>query len=113
MHTVTKGLEICIDINIEISEVDHYTWILTSRTFTLALEITFLLNEHIFIQMAYELLSQSGKLLKRGGGGGRVVLIRASELENFLKKIKRGGEGGGLTRIRDQRVFVTTSLFKF
>ena len=91
MHTITKGLEICIDINIEISEVDHYTWILTSRTFTLALEITFLLNDHIFIQMAYELLSQSGKLLKRGGGGGRVVLIRASELENFLKKIKRGG----------------------
>ena len=24
-HTTTKRLEICIDVNIEISEVDHYT----------------------------------------------------------------------------------------
>ena len=32
LHTITKLLEICIDINFEISEVDHYTW--------LALEIT-------------------------------------------------------------------------
>ena len=30
LHTITKRLEICIDINIEISEVDHYTWIFTS-----------------------------------------------------------------------------------
>ena len=93
MHTITKGLEIYIDINIEISEVDHYIWIFTSKTFTLALEITFLLNKYFFMQMAYELLSQSGKLFKRGGGGagGTVILIRVSGLENFLKKIKRGG----------------------
>ena len=26
LHTITKQLEICIDINIEISEVDHFTW---------------------------------------------------------------------------------------
>ena len=25
-HTITKRLEICIDINFEISKVDHYTW---------------------------------------------------------------------------------------
>ena len=37
-HTVTKGLEICIDINIEISEVDHYASIFTSRIFRLALD---------------------------------------------------------------------------
>ena len=29
LHTITKRLEICIDSNIEISEVDHYTWIFT------------------------------------------------------------------------------------
>ena len=62
----------CIDINIEINEVDHYTWILTSRIFRLALEITFLLNKYFFLQMAYDLLSQSRKRNKRreGGEGG-------------------------------------------
>ena len=43
LHTITKRLEICIDI--EISEVDHYTWIFTSRIFRLALEISFLLKD--------------------------------------------------------------------
>ena len=27
LHTITKRLEICVDINIDISEVDRYTWI--------------------------------------------------------------------------------------
>ena len=54
---IRKRLEICIDINIEISKLDHYKWIFTSRIFRLALEITFLLNKHFFLQMAYELLS--------------------------------------------------------
>ena len=67
LHVITKRLETCIDISIEISKVDHYTWIFTSRIFKLALEITFLLNKYFFIQMAYELLSQSGKLYKQGG----------------------------------------------
>ena len=67
LHTITKRLEICIDISIEISKVDHYTWIFTSRIFKLALKITFLLNKYFLIQMAYELLSQSGKLNKQGG----------------------------------------------
>ena len=40
LHTITKRLEICIDIYVEISEVDHYTWIFTSRIFGLALEIS-------------------------------------------------------------------------
>ena len=83
-HTRTKRLEICIDINIEISEVDHYKWVFTSRIFRLALEITFLLNKYFFLQMAYDLLSQSRKLKKRG------VLIRAGERE-----------GGRLLRIRE------------
>ena len=39
LHTITKPLEICIDINIEISKVDHYTWIYT------------------FLQMVYEFLN--------------------------------------------------------
>ena len=52
---MTKRLEICIDINIEISNVDHYTWI-TSRIARLALEITFLLKKYFFLQLAYELL---------------------------------------------------------
>ena len=50
LHT----LQICIDINIEISEVDRYKWIFTSTIFRLALEITFLLNKYFFLQMAYE-----------------------------------------------------------
>ena len=54
LHTITKRLEICIDIDIEISEVDHYTWIFTSRIFRFALEIIFLLNKYFFLQMAYE-----------------------------------------------------------
>ena len=33
LHTITKRLEICIDINIQISEVNHYTWIFTSIRF--------------------------------------------------------------------------------
>ena len=75
MHTITKRLEIYIDINIEISEVDHYTWIFTFRIFRLALEITLLLNRYFFLQIAYELLSQSRKLNIRGvpksGGVGK------------------------------------------
>ena len=68
LHTIKKRLEICIDINIEISEVDHYSWIFTSIIFRLALEITFLLNKYSFLQMAYELLSQNRKFDKRRGG---------------------------------------------
>ena len=88
-HTITKRLEICIDINIEISEVDHYKWVFTSRIFRLALEITFLLNKYFFLQMAYDLLSQSRKLKKRG------VLIRAGERE-----------GGRLLRIREYECLI-------
>ena len=50
--TITKRLEIYIDINTEISEVDHYTWIFAYRIFSLTLEITFLLNKYFFLQMA-------------------------------------------------------------
>ena len=39
----------------------------TSRTFILALEITFLLNNYFFLQIAYELSSQSLKLNKHVG----------------------------------------------
>ena len=85
LHAITKRLEICININIEISEVDHYTWIFTSRIFRLALGITFLLDKYFFLQMVYELPSQSRKLNKRR------VLIRAGELENVLKKNMWGG----------------------
>ena len=70
LHTITKRLEIYIDINIGISKVDHHTRIFTSRIFRLALEINVLLNEYFFLQMAYELLSQSRKLNKRGRGEG-------------------------------------------
>ena len=51
LHTITKRLEICIDINIEISEVDHYTSIFTPGIFRFALEINFLLNKYFFLQM--------------------------------------------------------------
>ena len=45
LHTITKLLEICIYINTEITYVDRYMWIFTSRIFRLALEITFLLKK--------------------------------------------------------------------
>ena len=62
LHRIVKWLKICIDLNIEISEVDHYTWTFTSKNFRLALEIS-----------------------KSKGGE---VLIKAGErLKDFLKKI--------------------------
>ena len=48
LHTITKRLERCIDVNIKISEVDHYMCIFTSRIFRFALKITFLLNRFFF-----------------------------------------------------------------
>ena len=39
----------------------------TSRIFRLTLEITFLINKYFFLQMAYDLLSQSRKLNKWRG----------------------------------------------
>ena len=84
LHTmITKRLEIRIDVNIEISEVDHYTWIFISRIFKLALEITFLLNKYFYLQMAYELLSQSRKVNNQWGPN------KSRGLEN-LKKISGG-----------------------
>ena len=41
---VALRLEIRIATNNEISEVDHYTWIFTSKIFRLALGITFYLT---------------------------------------------------------------------
>ena len=85
LHTITKRLEICIDINIEISQVDHYTWIFTSRIFRLALEISFLLK-YFFLLMAYELLcrklNMEGSPNNSGGGEGGY----------FLKKINTRGD---------------------
>ena len=86
LHTITKRLDICIDINTEISEVDHYTWIFTSRIFRLALEITFLLKKYFFLQLAYELTSQSRKLNEWGGfliSGG--TPIREPRVRLFTK----------------------------
>ena len=75
LHTITKRLEICIDINIKISEVDYYTWICTNRIFRLPLEISiFLFNE---------LLSQSRKLNNCWG-----VVIKAGGGAIFCFKIK-------------------------
>ena len=62
LHTITKRLEICIDTSIEISEVDHYTWVFTSRILRLALEVTFLLYEYFLLNELLELLLQSRKL---------------------------------------------------
>ena len=66
LHTTAKRLEISIDVNIEITKEDRCTWIFTFRIFRLALEITLLLNNYFFLQMGYELLSQSEKKNKLG-----------------------------------------------
>ena len=83
---ITKRLEICIDINIEISEVEHYTWIFTARFFKLPLEITFLHNKYFFLQMAYELLSQSRKVNNRWGP------YKSRGVGKFLKKNMQGDD---------------------
>ena len=90
LHTIIKRLEICININIGLSLADHYTWIFTSGIFRLVLEITFFFSKYFFLQVAYQLLSQSKKLNKqgnpnknRGGGGGNGKFKK--------KKISRGG----------------------
>ena len=85
-HTIAKRLEICIDINNELSYVDHYTSIFTSRIFRLALEITFLLNQYFFLQMAYELLSQRRKLNRRGGRGEGGCPNKSEGVEKFFQK---------------------------
>ena len=54
LHTITKRLEICSDIDTE------------AELRLESLEITFFLNKHFFLQTAYELLSQSRKLNKWG-----------------------------------------------
>ena len=48
LHTVCniKTIRNMFDIYFNISEVDHYAWIFTSRIFRLALEITSLLNKY-------------------------------------------------------------------
>ena len=85
LHTIIKGLKICIDIN-EISKVDHYMRIFTSRIFRLVLGISIYLC--IF---SYKWLTSyshkienliSGVVLIRaaGGGGGGV------EVGNFFEK---------------------------
>ena len=62
LHTTTKRLEICIDINLTFGK---QIVIFASRIFRLALEITFLFNKYFFLQMVYEILSQSRKINKR------------------------------------------------
>ena len=100
LHTKTKRLEISSNINVEISEVDHYTWIFTSRIFRLALEITFFLNKYFSLQMAYELLSQTHKVENLiNGERKRRVPIRGRGLEMSLKKIS--GRGAGLLGTRE------------
>ena len=66
LHTLTKRLEICIDINIEISEVDHCTWIFNSRIFRLILEINFYLKS-IFSYKWLTNFSHKTEKLKSGG----------------------------------------------
>ena len=97
LHTTTKQLEICIDINIEITQVDHCTWMFTCRICRLALEITFLLNKYVVLQMTYELLSQRRNLISGGGGGGGPN--RAWGLENIKNKNKRRDAYQGLERV--------------
>ena len=103
LHTIIKRLEICIDINIGLSLADHYTWIFTSGIFRLVLDITFFFSKYFFLQVAYQLLSQSKKLNKQGNPnknrGGR------GDWKIFWKKNKQGG-----TLIRDPRVISISSM---
>ena len=79
LHTITLRLETFIDINMEISEVDHYRWIFTFQIFRLVLEITFFINKEFFLQIAYELLTLGRKLTKLGEEGWKIFLKKISE----------------------------------
>ena len=100
LHTITKILEIWIDINIdiniEISKVDLHTWIFTSRILRVALEVTLLTR--IFSYKRLTSCSQKVEnLINWEGPNNRA---KGGELES-LKKISEG------TLIRDPRVGVT------
>ena len=70
LHTITKRLEIYIDISIEKTEVGHYSWIFTSKIFRFALEITFLLNKYFSHKWLTSYSHKVENLISRGGGGG-------------------------------------------
>ena len=82
LHTITKILEIWIDINIdiniEISKVDLHTWIFTSRILRVALEVTLLTRIFSYkrltscSQKVENLINWEGpnNSAKGGGGGG-------------------------------------------
>ena len=97
LHTITKRLEICIDINTEMTEVDHYSWTFTSKIFRFALEITFLLNKYFSHKWFTSYSHKVENLISRGGGGRN----KSGGLKIFLKKIS---EGAGMTLARDPRV---------
>ena len=88
-----KRIEICSDINTEISEVDNYTWTFTSRIFRLALEITFYLTSIFSNKWLTSYSHKVENLICRG------ALNKSGRLEIFLKKKISGG-----TLIRDPRV---------
>ena len=77
LYTITKQVEICTNINIEISKVDHCAWIFTSRIFRLAIEIIFLLNKYFsykwltsYSQKVENLISGEVLIRALGGVGG-------------------------------------------
>ena len=97
--TIIKPLEICSDINFEISEADPYTRIFTlylhaSRIFRLALEITFFYLTSNFsdkwLASYFHKVENVKSGWEGGGGGGASNNSRVGRLENFLKKSKRG-----------------------
>ena len=81
--TIIKPLEICSDINFEISEADRYTRIFTlylhaSRIFRLALEITFFYLTSNFSDKwlaSYFHKVENVKSGWEGGGGGGLLII--------------------------------------
>ena len=58
----------CSDINIEISEIYLFIYLLEYIIYIYALEITFLLNKCFFLGMAYKLLLQNAKPNNQEGG---------------------------------------------
>ena len=66
LHKITKRLEICIDINIELTYADHYTWIFISRILRPALETTFLLNKYFSCKWLTSYSHKVGNLIRGG-----------------------------------------------
>ena len=99
---VALRLEIRIASNNEISEVDHYTWIFTSKIFRLALGITFYLTSVFSYNWLGSYSHKVENLIT-----GVLVVIRAGVWKIFWKNY----EGGRLLGPRETSTYPSDAKY--